>query len=183
MLQGMKDCGFDTVRIPVAWTNMMDYENNDYTINTAYLDRIEEIVNYALDAEMFVVLNDHWDGGWWAMFGSTNPDTVKDAWDHYESMWSQIAERFKDYPDMLIFESANEELGSGLNDSSDWSDSGSLSVSECYQLTNEINQSFVDVIRASGGKNDVITSYSIHYTKLYECQCPDIHFVPKVMTG
>ena len=70
MFQGMKACGFDSVRIPIAWTNMMDYESGDYTINKAYLDRVEEIVNYALDAEMFVIINDHWDGGWWGMFGS-----------------------------------------------------------------------------------------------------------------
>jgi endoglucanase len=154
MVQGMKDCGFDTLRIPVAWTNMMDYENGDYTINTDYLDRVEEIVNYALDAEMFVVLNDHWDGGWWAMFGSSDETSAQNAFTMYETMWTQIAERFRDYSDMLIFESANEELGDGLNDNSDWADSGSLSTDECYALTNEINQRFVDVIRSTGGNND-----------------------------
>lgn len=154
MIQGMKDCGFDTLRIPVAWTNMMDYESGDYTINTAYLDRVEEIVNYALDAEMFVVLNDHWDGGWWAMFGSSDETSAQNAFTMYEAMWSQIADRFKDYSDMLIFESANEELGDGLNDNSDWADSGSLTQDECYALTNEINQHFVDLIRSTGGNND-----------------------------
>jgi endoglucanase len=154
MVQGMKDCGFDTLRIPVAWTNMMDYESGDYTINTEYLDRVEEIVNYALDAEMFVVLNDHWDGGWWAMFGSSDETSAQNAFDMYESLWTQIAERFKDYSDMLIFESANEELGDGLNDNSDWPDSGSLTTDQCYALTNEINQRFVDVVRSTGGNND-----------------------------
>ncbi|MCR5154975.1 MAG: glycoside hydrolase family 5 protein [Lachnospiraceae bacterium] len=153
MVQGMKNCGFDTIRIPVAWTNMMDYDKGDYTINSAYLDRVEEVVNYALESEMFVVLNDHWDGGWWAKFGSSNADTVKEAWAHYESMWKQIAERFKDYPDMLIFESANEELGPGLNNNSDWADSGKLSADELYKTTNEINQKFVDIVRKAGGNN------------------------------
>lgn len=154
MIQGMKDCGFDTLRIPVSWTNMMDYESGDYTIDPAYLDRVEEIVNYALDAEMFVVLNDHWDGGWWAMFGSSDETTAQNAFALYESMWSQIAERFKDYSDMLIFESANEELGNGLNNNSTWPDSGKLTTSQCYELTNKINQCFVDLIRKSGGNND-----------------------------
>lgn len=154
MVRGMKDCGFDTLRIPVAWTNMMDYESGDYTINTAYLDRVEEIVNYALDAEMFVVLNDHWDGGWWAMFGSSDATTAQNAFTMYESLWTQIAERFKDYSDMLIFESANEELGNGLNNNSTWPDSGSLTEDQCYELTNQINQRFVDLVRSTGGNND-----------------------------
>ncbi len=154
MIRGMKDCGFDSLRIPVAWTNMMDWGSGDYTIDKAYLDRVEEIVGYALDAEMFVIINDHWDGGWWAKFGSSDSKSADEAFEMYESMWSQLAERFKDYGDMLIFESANEELGSGLNDNSEWTDSGSLSQAQCYELTNKINQRFVDLVRNSGGNND-----------------------------
>lgn len=153
MVQGMKDCGFDSIRIPVSWTNMMNYESGDYTINAAYLDRVEEIVNYALNAEMFVVVNDHWDGGWWARFGSATQKTVDDAFAMYESMWRQIAERFKDYSRMLVLESANEELGDALNDNSDWADSGHLKADECYDLTNRINQLFVDTVRSTGGNN------------------------------
>ena len=154
MIQGMKDCGFDTLRIPVAWTNCIDYKNGDYTIREDLLDRVEEIVNYALDAEMFVIINDHWDYGWWAMFGSNDDATVETAWTLYEQMWTQIAERFKDYSDMVIFESANEELGDGLNDNSDCATSGYLTKDEQYTVTNEINQKFVDIIRSSGGNND-----------------------------
>ena len=64
MIEGMKAAGFDSIRIPVAWTNTMDYENDDFTIRPEHLDRVEEIVNYALDADMYVIINDHWDGGW-----------------------------------------------------------------------------------------------------------------------
>lgn len=63
MLEGMKAAGFDTLRLPVAWTNMMDFESGDYTIDPAYLDRVEEIVGYARSAGMYVIINDHWDGG------------------------------------------------------------------------------------------------------------------------
>ncbi|GFH96241.1 xyloglucan-specific endo-beta-1,4-glucanase BoGH5A [Lachnospiraceae bacterium] len=72
MLEGMKAAGFDTLRLPVAWTNMMDFESGDYTIDPAYLDRVEEIVGYARSAGMYVIINDHWDGGWWGMFGSAS---------------------------------------------------------------------------------------------------------------
>lgn len=154
MIQGMKDCGFDTIRIPVAWTNMMDYESGDYTINEALLDRVEEIVNYALDAQMFVIINDHWDGGWWGMFGSKTMQTKGQAWKLYEEMWTQIAERFKDYSDMLIFESANEELGNSLNDNTLCADSGALTEDQKYSTTNQINQKFVDIVRSTGGNNE-----------------------------
>ena len=72
MITGMKNAGFDTLRIPVAWTNAMDYESGDYTIREDYLNRVEEIINYALIENMYVVINDHWDGGWWGMFGSAS---------------------------------------------------------------------------------------------------------------
>ncbi|MNZ98340.1 Endoglucanase A precursor [compost metagenome] len=153
MLIAMKDAGFDSIRIPVAWTNAIDYESGDYTIKKAYMDRVEEIVNYALDAGMYVVINEHWDGGWWGMFGSATSETREKAMDLYVSMWSQIAERFQDYSDKLIFESGNEELGSRLNDVDVSKDSGALTENELYETTNKINQTFVDTIRGSGGNN------------------------------
>ncbi|WP_454192521.1 cellulase family glycosylhydrolase [Paenibacillus sp. Marseille-Q7038] len=153
MLIAMKEAGFDSIRIPVAWTNAIDYESGDYTIKKAYMDRVEEIVNYALDADMYVVINEHWDGGWWGMFGSATSETREKAMDLYVSMWSQIAERFQDYSDKLIFESGNEELGSRLNDVDVSKDSGALTEDERYETTNKINQTFVDIIRGSGGNN------------------------------
>ena len=153
MLDGMKAAGFDTLRLPVAWTNMMDFETGDYTINSAYLDRVEEIVGYARNAGMYVIINDHWDGGWWGMFGSASEETRAQAMELYKSMWTQIGERFKDYSDYVIFESGNEELGFRLNDTDIAKDSGTLSDADCYTVTNQINQAFVDTIRGIGGNN------------------------------
>lgn len=153
MITAMKEAGFTSLRIPVAWTNAMNFESGDYTIGADYLDRVEEIVNYALNEDMYVIVNDHWDGGWWGMFGSANEDTRNAAMDLYVSMWTQIAERFKDYSDHLILESANEELGNRLNDVDIAADSGTLSQDECFEMTNVINQTFVDTVRAAGGNN------------------------------
>jgi endoglucanase len=153
-ISGMKAAGFDTIRIPVAWTNMMNFEEGDYTIAEAYLDRVEEIVNYARNEDMYVIINDHWDGGWWGMFGSASEETREAAMELYTSMWTQIAEHFKDYSDYVIFESANEELGYRLNDTDIAEDSGTLSDEECYEVANEINQAFVDTVRATGGNNE-----------------------------
>jgi endoglucanase len=68
-------------------------------------------------------------------------------------MWTQIAERYKEYSDYLIFESANEELGNRLNDTDIAEDSGTLSEDECYAKLLEINQAFVDTVRSTGGNN------------------------------
>lgn len=137
--------GINTLRIPVAWSNA-DKDDGTYKISDEYLGRVEEIVNYALNNGMYVVINDHWDNQWWGQFGACeykevvdeDGDLVKEpvtvigedgeeqyvpdekvraaAWARYEAYWTQIAERFKGYSDHLIFEGANEELGARLND-------------------------------------------------------------------
>ncbi len=153
MIQGMKDSGFDTLRVPIAWTNGMNYESGDYTIDERLMARVEEIVNYALDADMYVIINDHWDGGWWGMFGSEDTAVREQAMELYKSMWTQIGERFKDYSYKLIFEAANEELGDRLNDKEITGSKGVLTQSECYEKAYEINSEFVKTIRAIGGNN------------------------------
>lgn len=169
MIAGMKNAGFDSIRIPVAWTNMMDFENGDFTIADAYLDRVDELITYAIENDMYVIINDHWDGSWWGMFGSATEETTQTAFAMYTSMWTQIAERYKAYPDSLIFESGNEELGSRLNDTDICEDSGSLSEDECYEMTNRINQTFVDTVRATGGNNAdrflLIAGYNTNISK------------------
>ena len=96
MITGMKEAGFDSIRIPIAWTNAMDFESGDYTIGEEYLNRIEELINYARNASMYVIINDHWDGSWWGMFGSSKEEDREKAMEMYVSMWTQIAERYKD---------------------------------------------------------------------------------------
>lgn len=153
MMRDMKNLGFDTIRIPVAWTNGINYESGDYTIDERLMNRVETVVNYALDADMYVIINDHWDGSWWGMFGAEDQAVRDQAMELYRSMWTQIGERFKDYSYKLIFEGANEELGDRLNDSDVTGAKGKLTPNQCYEKTNEINSEFVKVIRSLGGKN------------------------------
>ena len=158
MVRGMKAAGFDTLRIPVAWmTNATHLNQGDYTISPAYLQRIREIVDYALEADMFVIVNDHWDGGWWGMFGSDTEATRELAMEAYTGMWKQIGETFAEYDSRLIFESANEELGARFDENSALycqdSIDNKLSEDERYALTNRVNQAFVDTIRGLGGNN------------------------------
>lgn len=153
MIAGMKESGFDSIRIPIAWTNMMDYEEGDYTIKESLMARVQQLVDWSLENDMFVIINAHWDGGWWGKFGSATPATREEALKMYKAMWTQIATRFKDYDGRLIFEGANEELGDRLNDTDVCPDSGALSEDECYTTAHMINQTFVDLIRSTGGNN------------------------------
>ena len=169
MIQGMKAAGFDTIRLPIAWTNGMNFESGDYTIDSALMDRVDEVVTWALDADMYVIINDHWDGGWWGMFGSAEQETRDKAMEMYKAMWTQIGERFADRSYKLIFESANEELGDRLNDKEITGSRGVLSEKECYEATNEINSEFVKLIRSLGGRNAdrflLIAGYNTDITK------------------
>ena len=155
MIDGMKAAGFDSIRIPVAWSNMMA-DDGTYTINEKYFNRVETVLNYALNADMYVIINIHFDSGWWARFGSKTEQERKDAMTKYKTMWTQIANRFQEYSDRLIFESANEELGTRLNSTDDYKGSGYYAkddLDSLYKLTNEINQTFVDIVRSTGGNN------------------------------
>ncbi|MCH5348388.1 MAG: glycoside hydrolase family 5 protein [Oscillospiraceae bacterium] len=146
MIQGYKDCGFSSLRVPVAWSNMM---GDNYTINADYLARVKEVVEWALDSDLYVIMNIHWDGGWFEDFGKD--DKKDEAFVKYERVWTQLTEAFKDYDDKLIFESLNEE---GV-----WDDvwnrySNAGDKEKAYGLLNDINQKFVDIVRGSGGNNE-----------------------------
>lgn len=184
MIDGMKAAGFDTIRIPVAWmTNATHLYEGDYTIDADYMDRVEEVVRYARKAGMYVIVNDHWDGGWYGMFGSESAETRALAMEAYKGMWQQIAERFRDYSDYLIFESANEELGGRFDENSPLYCSDSvvtyLNDDERYALTNEINQTFVDVVRATGGNNATRFLLIAGYGTNIDQTCDDRFQMPK----
>ena len=168
MIDGLKQSGISSVRVPVAWSNMMtDTEN--YTISQDYFNRVDEVLNYVLDNDMYAIVNIHYDNGWWTMFGTDYDEAMK----KYKSMWEQLSEHYKDYSSKLIFESANEELGSRFKENN-----SSLSDNECYKLTNEINQTFVDIVRKSGGNNDnrflLIAGYDTDIDKT----CDDRYIMP-----
>ncbi len=145
MIQGYASEGFGVVRVPVAWSNMM---GDNYQINEDYMKRVHEIVKWVLDADMYAIINIHYDSGWLHNLPE-DPDGCKER---FKVMWEQICEDFKDYGDHLMFESQNEELGW----SSIWNQwSGTQEQKEqSYKYVNEVNQIFVDTVRASSGNND-----------------------------
>lgn len=143
LFEELKADGINAVRIPVTWRDHLG-EAPDYKIDSEWLDRVQEVVDYAYDLDMYVIINIHHDGGDDAKFGAWVRGAAKDYdkfSEKYNAIWSQICERFKNYSDKLIFESANEI---GFDN---------LSKDDAYALLNRINQQFVDLVRASGGNN------------------------------
>ncbi|MDR3597604.1 cellulase family glycosylhydrolase [Clostridium sp.] len=146
MIDGLKASGINSVRIPVAWSNLMS-KDGKYTISQSYFDRVDQIISYVLDNNMYAIINDHWDGGWWSNFGSNDEAVRNETMNKYKTMWTQIVNHYANYSDHLIFESANEELGDAFGTG--------LTLDQRYAKVNEINQAFVDIVRGSGGNNKI----------------------------
>lgn len=138
LINSVKAAGFKTIRIPVAWSQFSDADN--FVIKANWMSRVEEVVNYALNADMYVVLNSHWDGGW------MQPTYAKQTYvnNRLKIMWAQIATHFQNYDERLIFAGTNEIMVDG--------DYTPPTV-EYYTVQNSFNQAFVDTVRATGGKN------------------------------
>lgn len=148
----VKAAGFTTVRIPVTWLGHMG-EAPEYKIDEAWLNRVAELVGYAENAGLKAVINIHHDGGdskyWLNIKGAANnPATHAQVLEQVGAVWSQIAEKFKDKGDFLVFEAFNEIHDGGWGWGDNQKDGGKQ-----YQCLNEWNQKFVDVVRATGGNN------------------------------
>lgn len=141
MIDMVKKAGFNSVRVPVTWYNHMDSANK---IDDAWMDRVEEVVNYVLDNDMYCILNTHHDTGEKGWLRAAPKDLDKNK-AKFQAIWEQISERFAEYGDKLLFEGFNEILDTNNNWTSPNADS--------LKITNELNQLFVDTVRASGKKN------------------------------
>jgi len=138
LIDSVKAAGFHSVRIPVAWSLFSN--SSTYTIDAAWMARVTEVVNYVLNSGMYAVVNIHYDGGW------MEPTYAKQAYVNKRlgAMWRQIAINFRDYNDHLLFAGTNEVMVKG--------DYGTPTY-EYYTVQNSFNQTFVDTVRATGGRN------------------------------
>ena len=145
IIDGIKADGFDTVRIPVFWGNMMENDGS-YTINSEYIARVKEIVDYCQKADLYAVINIHHFDEFIIRRNST-----EECKEIFTNLWTQIAEYFKDYPYTLVFEGYNEYLGgSQFNERGELAE---LSKTDGYEMVNTLNQAFVDAVRKTGGNN------------------------------
>ena len=148
MIDDIKEAGFQTMRLPVTWHGHLTDDN--YTISEVWLNRVQEVVDYAINNDMYVILNIHHDNSEEFMY----PDSkhMEQSTKYISSIWTQLAEKFSDYDEHLIFESMNEPrlVGSTYEW---WLDGSKEECKDAVACINSLNQTFVDTVRATGGKN------------------------------
>ncbi|MCQ2574338.1 MAG: glycoside hydrolase family 5 protein [Treponema sp.] len=136
MIHYVKECGFNAVRIPCTWAEHID-ENNQ--IDAEWMARVHQVVDYVIDEGMYCILNTHHDGWVCASENMYNKYSKR-----FETVWTQIAQEFKDYDERLIFASMNE-----VTDEKDsWNPPAST-----FKYINMWNQLFINTIRAQGGNH------------------------------
>ncbi len=141
LIKSVHDLGFNTIRIPVTWGTKID-DNNNYEIDEAWISRVQDIVDYCISLDVYAIINIHHDGAeqsGWLRIASEDQDLLKKK---YAGVWENIAKRFKDYDEHLIFESMNEVKGVDMT------------VAEENAVICSLNQIFVDTVRAIGSNNE-----------------------------
>ncbi|MCI7766368.1 MAG: glycoside hydrolase family 5 protein [Oscillospiraceae bacterium] len=159
VIDGIKKAGFNTVRIPVFWGNMMKNDGK-WDIDPDYIARVREIVDYCVKDDLYVVINIH-------HFDEfiIRRHTIPECEEIFTHLWAQIADYFKDYPYNVVFEGYNEYLGGNQ-----FNENGKLEeVSKpiAYIMTNKLNQAFVNAVRGTGGNNgDRVLIVSGYWTNI-----------------
>ncbi len=148
-IQMLKDAGFNAIRIPVSWHNHLS-DKEAYTISQPWLDRVAEVVGWCLDRDLYVILNIHHDNNKDFLYPSAAYKEQSMA--YIKAIWTQVAERFRDCDDHLILEAMNEPRLVGHKNEW-WIDTNNVECSEAIAIINDLNQAFVDTVRASGGNN------------------------------
>ena len=142
LLDSVKAAGFNTVRIPCAW----DSHTNGGKVTETWLDSVKTVVDYAMRAGLYTILNIHHEGegGWFQTNIGTSVNSTVD--NKMKTYWTQIANKFKNYNERLIFAGANEP-GPNVNT---WTAQHVSTLMHYYQT-------FIDAVRATGGNNETRT--------------------------
>lgn len=135
--------GFDILRVPTTWALHMGL-GPDYIVDPAWMNRVQEVVDWALEEGMRVILNVHHENETWL-----RPElkALKDVMPQFVTLWKQICFRFRDYGDRLIFQGMNEPHSS--RDPNAWNGASR----DVRAAINALNHAFVATVRESGGKN------------------------------
>lgn len=147
LITAVHDMGFNTLRIPITYGNLI---NEDYSIDEKWLNRLQEIVDYGISQDMYVMFNIHHDSAFdqdiWLNITNRTETELEAIYQKYEGVWKTLATRFRDYDEHLIFEGMNE---TGFNGGTDKEES----ANEQLAIINRINQIFVDTVRSTDGNN------------------------------
>jgi aryl-phospho-beta-D-glucosidase BglC (GH1 family) len=142
LIQAYKKAGFNAIRLPVSW----DKHANQTTgkIDTAWLARVKQVVQYCVDNDMYVLVNIHWDGGWLEKNVTTAKKDAVNA--KQKAYWEQIATTLRDFDEHVMFASANEP------DTGD-EQTNLAGLPAAVAVLKSYHQTFVDAVRSTGGKN------------------------------
>lgn len=147
LLFKVKELGFNTIRIPISWGKHVSAAP-EYTIDEGFLNRVETVVQDALDAGLYVIINSHHDNEIYM----PRPDNAEQGKGYLRAVWSQVAARFAEADYRLIFQTMNEPRVVGA--SYEWNiDTRNEECMASVEVVNELNQAALDAIRATGGKN------------------------------
>lgn len=147
----VKAAGFNTIRIPCAWYSHSNALSRDSSqadivpggskneIASSWMDSVQTVVDYCMRAGLVTILNIHWDSGW--LEHNLNDSEKSKVTERQKDFWTQIATRFKDYNENLLFASANEPATTDDN------------YKHESQILQGYHQTFVDAVRATGGNN------------------------------
>ncbi|MCR4990530.1 MAG: cellulase family glycosylhydrolase [Lachnospiraceae bacterium] len=173
MIDAITAKGFNTIRIPVSWGQYTEKTENGYIIDRAFIERVGEVVDYAIENDMYVILNTHHETGWLI----PTDKMIGDSYDKYRDIWFQIAYYFKDYGDHLIFEGLNEPRDEGGE--KEWEGG----TAENRRIISELLDIFVETVRSTGGNNEqrllLITSEAACFmdSALKDVKVPDDKYV------
>lgn len=147
LIQTVKNAGFNTIRIPTTWYQHVYEEDGMYKIDQAWLDYVKQVVDWAYDLDMFVILNIHHEEGIINVPEFTD-ETLATASKYINNVWSQIAYTFKDYDQHLIFEGMNEPRQQDNDNVSEWGN-GSGDGGYSWAYINTLNHQFITTVRNS----------------------------------
>lgn len=143
----VKELGFETIRIPISW-RMHVSDAPEYTIDEKFMNRVDTVVNQALEAGLHVIINSHHDNEVY----SPTPENSEKGQEYLSAIWTQIAEHFKDADYNLVFQTMNEPRVVGT--SYEWSlNPSNLNSVAAVRVVNDLNQAALNAIRATGGNN------------------------------
>ena len=143
----VKASGFKSVRIPCSWVMGHITDAEACTIDADWLARVHEVVDYCIKNDLYVIINQHWDGGWIEHDGLTAATDVDATKAKLTKIWTQIANSFKNYDERLIFAGMNEP-GVGAGDAN-----ALLGTADLANRIAEYEQTFIEAVRATGGNN------------------------------
>ena len=171
MIEALQNAGFTAIRVPASWH---DHVDENYQISEKWLNRVQEVVDWAYSRGMYVILNIHHDEDQFLPTPAHKDESAR----YIETIWTQLAARFRDYDDHLILESMNEPRM--VNHANEWwFDANNQDCLASAKVLNELNPLFVANVRASGGSTATRYLMVPGYDASPTCVLNDYFTLPK----